>query len=84
MGELNGGVTGALEEPPPGMVCNGGKTPVLLVVLAVPLEPNPFNHGMSDVPSGYELAGLTSDAGDVHISIRSAGGLEPCNGDTKW
>ena len=55
VGELKGGVTGALEEPP-CIACKGGR-PVLLLVLAVPLPPpppaddNPFNQGIRDVPS---------------------------------
>jgi hypothetical protein len=57
VGELSGGVTGALHEPP-----RSGARPALELVLALPLPPvddNPFSHGMSEAPSlGYaELDG---------------------------
>ncbi len=80
VGELRGGVTGALEEFPYCITCNGGR-PALLLVLVVPLPPppppapaaaedKPLSHGMSDVPSpapGYEDAGLTDGDGETSI-----------------
>lgn len=86
VGELRGGVTGALDVPP-CITCKGGR-PVLLLVLAVPLpfpDDRPFNHGISDVPSlapGYELVGLAD--GEVHTSIRSTGGFVPCKRWSKF
>jgi hypothetical protein len=76
VGELRGGVTGALADFP-CMTCKGGR-PALLLVLAVPLLPppppwqedKPLSHGMRDVPSlapGHEDVGLTDGDGETSI-----------------